>query len=148
MVCTRTSSAWCGFNGAASMRMRRGSIGKWILGGWSSLQWGRIHADAEGLLHFPLPDPRSTMLQWGRIHADAEGPRGCAQNVHDGSASMGPHPCGCGGTVTALQTPGLSCASMGPHPCGCGGVTAFFGISWFRDLLQWGRIHADAEGRV
>ena len=36
------------------------------------LQWGRIHADAEGLIEKQLI-LLQIQLQWGRIHADAEG---------------------------------------------------------------------------
>ena len=36
------------------------------------LQWGRIHADAEGRPP-DVPGAPSRPLQWGRIHADAEG---------------------------------------------------------------------------
>ena len=85
------------------------------------LQWGRIHADAEGQPHIELadlmakasmgPHPcgcggstlramqplRIRWLQWGRIHADAEGIRRTCQLLYGSLASMGPHPCGCGG---------------------------------------------------
>ena len=134
-------------------------------------------------------------LQWGRIHADAEGCRIERLQREHHAASMGPHPCGCGGLIARYfgsLTPhvlqwgrihadaeGLHLpqhplvnqnASMGPHPCGCGGFslpqnlglssTSFNGAASMRmrrgdlnqvlqgaaQLLQWGRIHADAEG--
>ena len=86
-----------GFNGAASMRMRRVRLTtNPDATSWVKLQWGRIHADAEG--HLVPPNlGRVDVLQWGRIHADAEGAGRILCTVRIIGASMGPHPCGCGG---------------------------------------------------
>ena len=61
---------------------------------------------------------------------------------------MGPHPCGCGGNIDGLDQAEGIIASMGPHPCGCGGDPATLGCVLAMVRLQWGRIHADAEGRA
>ena len=60
------------FNGAASMKMRKGKV-RWdgnVAVCW--LQWGRINEDAEGVRGLTWrPTPMG--LQWGRINEDAEG---------------------------------------------------------------------------
>ena len=132
------------FNGAASMRRRKGW--EWVDpdGDMSALQWGRLHAEAERI---------------GEAIADDRGT----------DASMGPPPCG-GGKIdsdgftakTNLRFNGAASmrrrkgggrsprarprgASMGPPPCG-GGKVGHCSTSRSRmTTLQWGRLHAEAE---
>ena len=111
------------FNGAASMRMRRE-------------------------LSDTTSELNDVLLQWGRIHADAEGGWPCrdssqVKTCFNGAASMRMR------RVRFKYTDPLTgqLASMGPHPYGCGGEVDVCELSDFDDLLQWGRIHADAEGR-
>ena len=87
-------------------------------------------------------------LQWGRIHADAEGKQAFTMPEGFLAASMGPHPCGCGGAFGLAVKNLLREASMGPHPCGCGGSEKASDTQKACQSLQWGRIHADAEGGV
>ncbi len=86
----------------------------------STLQWGRVVADAEGRRSTTM-DERNSRLQWGRVVADAEGLR--------------PH-------YVRFTTK----ASMGPRRCrrGRARLVPSCVVSCVR--LQWGRVVADAEG--
>ena len=116
---SRTAWTPIGFNGAASMRRRKGgrrrralevhvpaSMGPPPCGGGKTAAKRGFFAVYE--------------LQWGRLHAEAE--RAHRRVEHPGvlQASMGPPPCG-GGKPTSTEAPGdRQSASMGPPPCGGG----------------------------
>ena len=90
---------------------------------YGPLQWGRIHADAEG-----VGPGEGTMLegelQWGRIHADAdaEGMALMGYEVFKKGLQWGRIHADAEGIGTQLRPARQSPASMGPHPCGCGGI--------------------------
>src|SRR5690606_26961095 len=107
------------FNGAASMRMRRGAVtidATYLplvrFNGAASMRMRRVieSGKLDVIVH---------VLQWGRIHADAEGncafPSGAHTRSFNGAASM------------RMRRDYVSS----------------FGYDLFE--LQWGRIHADAE---
>ena len=134
------------FNGAASMRMRRDPDSTNSVWFEDRLQWGRIHADAEGMI-----TSVTSLAARARFNgaASMRMRRGALRGLVSRFvrwASMGPHPCGCGGPPECSGLVPEPRASMGPHPCGCGGHLTCLRLLPEMVQLQWGRIHADAEG--
>ncbi len=108
------------FNGAASLPTRKAARVRPRPSPRARLQWGRVVADAEGLLAWRRW-AANAVLQWGRVVADAEG--------------------------TALRRiRRLAVASMGPRRCRRGRSAFPSATSSMRSRLQWGRVVADAEG--
>ena len=83
------------FNGAATFRLRKATMGT------SQESCGK-------------------WLQWGRNLSVAEGGLRPIERTDHPTASMGPQPFGCGRRATVRQDRTLMLASMGPQPFGCG----------------------------
>ena len=134
------------FNGAASMRMRRGRlqaeghVRTASFNGAASMRMRRVCSTTCRRCRFPrrfngaasmrmrrvvrhfLNDSRPDVASMGPHPCGCGGDELAAYAVTlEGWASMGPHPCGCGGLVKIKTALAIDNASMGPHPCGCGG---------------------------
>ena len=92
-----------GFNGAATLQLRKHDRPHTFLAGCELLQWGRNFAVAE-TVRLDLPLERSLYgLQWGRNFAVAETPPPPRDLPQLESASMGPQLCSCGNRFRAAR---------------------------------------------
>ncbi len=122
------------FNGAASLPTRKGPRSCATRSGSSSLQWGRVVADAEGPYARGWSSQTMPQLQWGRVVADAEG--GLCDTLHpeairrfNGAASL---PTRKGGRRQRTRQP-CGLASMGPRRCRRGRWGALEPLRFFAD---------------
>ena len=136
------------FNGAASMRMRRACVFQKRKRKAHQLQWGRIHADAEGSAisfpssHWTVCFNGAASMRMRRELCNAQGARESCSRFN-GAASMRMRRARLRVNLIAVFTAWLQWGRIHADAEGHDPYPKVYLDSW----LQWGRIHADAEGR-
>ena len=118
---TPNSRSISGFNGAATLQLRKHISAIAQAAGLDPLQWGRNFAVAETAAE---PEPAGPAAE---------------------PASMGPQLCSCGNLAYASRRDHQQLASMGPQLCSCGNRRQSTLQLVCSCVLQWGRNFAVAE---